>query len=305
MRRFALTLLAGTAIGVTGTAYAADLYAEPIVEAPVVYNEPATWSWTGIHGGVGVGGVFNFADVYSGWKGETDWDGDFLHDLSSQDLGAADFLVTGEIGASWHIPGSSIVVGIAGNYDWNATKNGANDSSCFVNSNAFCPEPFSGDSLGGGEDYSFVQHDVEWGDNWAVTGRVGVLVTPRTLVYGLGGYQQTEVTGQFTADYDNDIFSLPGGDPEDGGVFKTSKWTDGFVVGAGMEVFLTKRISLKGEYRYAKLSGTSLECEFSDCHEFFTPAPGEGGDVDIDGAILEVGDTHQHSVRASLNFWLN
>ena len=49
-------------------------------------------------------------------------------------------------------------------------------------------------------------------------GRVGYLVTPNVLLYGLGG--------------------------------KNGKWVAGYTVGAGGEVKLTDRWSLRGEYRY-------------------------------------------------------
>jgi opacity protein-like surface antigen len=66
-------------------------------------------------------------------------------------------------------------------------------------------------------------------------GRVGYLVTPNVLLYGLGGLE----LGHFT---------YPDSDDRFGG--KNGKWVVGYTVGAGSEVKLTDRWSLRGEYRY-------------------------------------------------------
>jgi opacity protein-like surface antigen len=66
-------------------------------------------------------------------------------------------------------------------------------------------------------------------------GRVGYLVTPKVLLYGLGGLE----LGHFTYPDSNDRF---------GG--KNGKWVAGYTVGAGGELKVTDRWSLRGEYRY-------------------------------------------------------
>jgi len=66
-------------------------------------------------------------------------------------------------------------------------------------------------------------------------GRAGYLVTPNVLLYGLGGLE----LGHFT---------YPDFDDRFGG--KNGKWVAGYTVGAGGEVKLTDRWSLRGEYRY-------------------------------------------------------
>jgi opacity protein-like surface antigen len=66
-------------------------------------------------------------------------------------------------------------------------------------------------------------------------GRVGYLVTPNVLLYGLGGLE----LGHFT---------YPDSDDRFGG--KNGKWVAGYAVGAGGEVKLTDNWSLRGEYRY-------------------------------------------------------
>ena len=66
-------------------------------------------------------------------------------------------------------------------------------------------------------------------------GRVGYLVTPKVLLYGLGGLE----LGHFT---------YPDSDDRFGG--KNGKWVAGYTVGAGGEWKVTDRWSLRGEYRY-------------------------------------------------------
>jgi opacity protein-like surface antigen len=60
-------------------------------------------------------------------------------------------------------------------------------------------------------------------------------VTPKVLLYGLGGLE----LGHFT---------YPDSDDRFGG--KNGKWVAGYTVGAGGELKVTDRWSLRGEYRY-------------------------------------------------------
>ncbi len=67
-------------------------------------------------------------------------------------------------------------------------------------------------------------------------GRVGYLVTPDILLYGLGGL----ALGHFVE---------PGGG-EGGGGGRSNKWVAGYTAGAGGEVRLNEHWSLRAEYRY-------------------------------------------------------
>lgn len=69
--------------------------------------------------------------------------------------------------------------------------------------------------------------DVDQTYSWSVGGRLGGLITPKTLLYGTGGYTQTEL---------------------EGGLEGTA---DGYFVGAGMEHMLRENWTLKLEYRYS------------------------------------------------------
>jgi opacity protein-like surface antigen len=79
-------------------------------------------------------------------------------------------------------------------------------------------------------------------------GRVGYLVTPNVLLYGLGGLE----LGHFT---------YPDSDDRFGG--KNGKWVAGYTVGAGGEVKLTDNWSLRGEYRYLHFDVNRNEADSS------------------------------------------
>jgi opacity protein-like surface antigen len=80
-----------------------------------------------------------------------------------------------------------------------------------------------------------VENDQQLRSRVGLIGRVGYLVTPNVLLYGLGGLE----LGHFT---------YPDGDDRFGG--KNGKWVAGYTAGAGGEVKLTDNWSLRGEYRY-------------------------------------------------------
>ncbi len=76
---------------------------------------------------------------------------------------------------------------------------------------------------------------VDPGLNWSVSGRAGVLVTPTVLVYGRAGYGREKV---------RNIFPSSTGTTD-------REWLDGLIVGGGAEMALSRRISVRAEYRYS------------------------------------------------------
>ena len=84
--------------------------------------------------------------------------------------------------------------------------------------------------------------------SWAALARAGVLATPSTLLYALGGYSGQNIQTTATAG---------------GANFSQSNTFNGWTVGAGMETMLGKGWSTKFEYRYSQyetktLPGTTL-----------------------------------------------
>lgn len=111
----------------------------------------------------------------------------------------------------------------------------------------------------------YARSSVEMGDSWTAGGRLGVLATPDTLVYALGGY--TEIEARLRAEY--------GGRTIEGGVTTLRNYAgsrdaelSGFTVGAGIETMFKPGWSLKLEYRYTGLDDASLDVAEGSPNEF-------------------------------------
>lgn len=99
---------------------------------------------------------------------------------------------------------------------------------------------------------------IEVGRDLYLGGRVGVTVTPRTLVYAKAGYTNTSIDSAFTA----------GTDSVD---FDTS--VDGWRLGAGIEQMLGTNAYVKAEYRYSNYNGLQFDDDLFGDEDF---------DVDLD-----------------------
>ncbi|MEO9876733.1 MAG: outer membrane beta-barrel protein [Anderseniella sp.] len=83
----------------------------------------------------------------------------------------------------------------------------------------------------------FTGYRLEASDSYTVAGRLGYLVTPETLAYGLAGWTWT--------DFEQDILVITGTP-----VITNDFDADGFTVGAGIETVLAENFTGKLEYRY-------------------------------------------------------
>ena len=98
--------------------------------------------------------------------------------------------------------------------------------------------------------------DLDWA--WHVGGRLGTLVTPRVLLYGVGGYTQANLDGAIWI--------------KDGPTLHQDDHLDGWFIGGGTEVKLHQRVSFKLEYRYADYGSshasgsTSKTGDANDCN---------------------------------------
>jgi len=83
-------------------------------------------------------------------------------------------------------------------------------------------------------------------------GRVGYLLTERTLIFASGGYSRMQIGDQSMSSvgYSNTLSSGFGYSLTTDGKVKFPA-ADGFFIGGGAEAMLTKRISLRVEYRHA------------------------------------------------------
>ncbi len=112
--------------------------------------------------------------------------------------------------------------------------------------------PNGDESSSGGTKHSLLSGDLHRDGAWTVGGRLGFLVRPDLLVYGLGGFSRLNQKGEVTAYFDD--YHLPTS------VTLKAGDVDGWTVGGGIETKLNridKRLSLKLEYRYSQFDGES------------------------------------------------
>ena len=212
----ALTMSAATAV------QAGDL---------AVIKSPGEGFWIG----GGIGGQFAIGDAYANFGGSESGSGSAVPILRSfggvvddGDLETESFF--GTVGAGYDMQvNQSLVVGIFGDYSF------ASDATANLSGG------------GGFIDGGFViDASFAIGDNWFIGGRVGYLVTPETLFYGLVGYSQFDVGAKLDAH--------GGAGPVAGRAYGRWSGTRGGVTGgAGVETMFTKNISGRLEYRYANI----------------------------------------------------
>lgn len=94
--------------------------------------------------------------------------------------------------------------------------------------------------------HSWIDGDFNLDNVWSVGGRLGFLVSPRLLVYGVGGYTQARIDGTANATFqwgDGPAHTVSMDFPDE---------LQGWFVGGGAEVKIHKNVSLKFEYRYSR-----------------------------------------------------
>lgn len=94
----------------------------------------------------------------------------------------------------------------------------------------------------GKKEFASVDGDIELDHVWNIGGRLGILVTPRILFYGVGGYSEASLDGGVTVDFKHGP-TLNIEAPDD---------LQGYFYGGGVELKLRKNVSLKVEYRHAE-----------------------------------------------------
>jgi len=180
--------------------------------APVSATSTAPWS------GCYVGG--NLGYVVQTQRAVDDI-GAFKFDVST----AADGFTYGIAGGCDLQMGSSpFVIGAMTDYDWTNSR----DKIVF-------------NTTGGGPT---VVGDITIDNTWFVGGRFGILVTPRVLIYGVGGY---------TYVYSSTVLDPTGpaaGVSSDGG---------GITAGAGIEALAASGWSAKFEYRFVDLDNDTIK----------------------------------------------
>lgn len=85
------------------------------------------------------------------------------------------------------------------------------------------------------------------GLGWAALVRAGILASPSTLLYLVGGYAGQNI-------HTDGFATGPGGSAS----FSTDQTVNGWTIGPGFETLLSRNLSAKLEYRYSQFGGTSL-----------------------------------------------
>lgn len=143
-----------------------------------------------------------------------------------------------------------------------------------------------------------VNSNIDLDNVWSVGGRVGYLVQPTVLLYALGGYTAANIEGSATLSYDR-LFNLLSSDEVS---VDLPDRLQGYIVGGGGEVAVSKNLSLKLEYRYAHYGSESdsksksVDVTFSDGILLAYTRK-----LEIDTEV----DADIHSVRGALVFRLN
>jgi opacity protein-like surface antigen len=137
--------------------------------------------------------------------------------------------------------------------------------------------------------YASVTSSVELQNTWSVGGRIGYLVTPDVLLYGLGGYTQARFDGQINLSY----LSLTAG-PQTLSLNVPDELR-GYFVGAGGEAKIAHNVALRLEYRYANYSGETNSASASSGAAFL-PFVSYTNSASVQASL----DEQIHTVRAAL-----
>jgi outer membrane immunogenic protein len=247
MNRFAVAILVasfGATSGVT-SALAADLPVRTYTKAPV-YVDPG-YNWSGFYVGGNVGYSWGRSSDTSTL---TNTPGTVL--LSSADKSNLDGVVGGgQIGYNWQM--QSWLFGLEADIQGTGEKG----SRAFTCGATICTPPVGGFLalvIPGPAVPATLTQKIDWFGTFR--GRIGVLATPRVLLYATGGLAYGEVNSS------ESIGIVPS-------VFSTSSTNVGYTIGAGIEGVIGGNWTAKLEYLYVDLGRVS--------GSFATPTAALGG----------------------------
>jgi opacity protein-like surface antigen len=104
------------------------------------------------------------------------------------------------------------------------------------------------------QEIASIDGNIELDHVWSIGGRLGILVTPRILLYAVGGYSEASLDGSVDVNFKHGpTLSLAAPDE-----------LQGYFLGGGAEFKLRENVSLKFEYRYTKLDGDSASASDTD-----------------------------------------
>ncbi len=226
MRKATIFAAAAALIGVSSIAHADGLMEKRAYKA-VPVAAPASVNWTGLYigAGIGAGAVVHELDLNSSQMyGENEYD---FGNLNFDGIGGQGVFGTLQVGYDRQIA-SRWVLGAFFDYDFTDT-----DSELSISS--------------GGDRFK-ITLDQDY--MWTAGGRLGFLIHPQTLIYGLAGYSETKFKGpRVTLSYDG--YSASG----NLGHLPTF---GGLTLGGGFETQLHSNWFLKGEYRFSRFDKEDL-----------------------------------------------
>lgn len=297
LRNAAVAVAAGMTFG-TSSVLADGYYAGSIKDAAPV-PAPEIYQWDGLSVGVGVGvGRFDQDGSAKAWrKDEVDklkkkcfwlgckWKhkGGFdsakgMHEHASED----DWNIFGTVQIGYDkLLGDRFLIGAFADFDL------IKDSS--LNFSEKTP-------------WKSLTGEIEREYMWTIGGRVGFLVTPRILVYGLAGFSRMNLDGNVNVFF-KDPFRYGSHSNHTNLGLSVDETVDGWTAGGGLEAKLDKRLSLKIEYRYSNFDGISAKVREGDHDSWKKNGYLYTRDI-TEGAKLNLDDTEIHSIRAVLSFKL-
>ena len=247
------TVFSGLALG-TATSVLADGTPVSLTQAPIVRD-----GWSGLY--IGLGGGASRVDHSSNVDSDVttqkqeekcywDWDWDPKHSKKK--------ILTKK--CHWKDVGKPVTKHLASLFDDDETKGFGTVQLGYDHlfGHHLLIGAFADVDLYFGDDNDDDHGSLDVNHTWNVGGRLGFLLTPNVLLYGVGGYTQ--------ASLDTSIHVPPGPKLDD---FDDPR---GWFLGGGGEVKLHRGVSLKLEYRWADYgsfsddgSGTSTSASYSHC----------------------------------------
>jgi outer membrane immunogenic protein len=281
-------------VGLTGTAFAADLSAPslPTTKAPAIPG--AAVNWSGFYVGVNAGGDWYGGNGFVGGGniGSLLPASDIINVPSTFDRTNAGFAAGGLAGYNYQIGG--FVLGAETDFNYIDSRSDSSGSTSFLCCETFVPAPMAPlgaapTTTGSGGNLptrSSVPHPIKLPKllpiyatamdghdsrsqlDWFGTARVrfGFLPTARLLVYGTGGLAYGEVEGSLEH---HNVFS---------GIVTSRYWEGsdsdlrvGWTLGAGAEYALTSSVSIRAEYLYLDLGKSNVMANYSGLYPQSAP----------------------------------